>query len=237
MENRQNILQELKELSVVVANLPKQNTFSVPADYFQQFPALVLARIKAENADFGKKQVPYNIPANYFDGLADNILHKIKQQDQSVEEELNELAPILNTISKAPVYKVPEGYFESLEVTLPVNIAKPSAKVFSLGKTKRILQYAVAACIAAIVVLGAYLYTNHQSSVNDTAMVIPYDSAVEMNINKELSKVDEQEINQYLNESPGVGYAINTSSDEVDIQQSIHAASDEEIKQYLNEGS
>jgi hypothetical protein len=236
MKNRETILHELRQISEAVANLGTENIFTVPANYFEQFPASVLARIMSENADLGLKTNPFNVPKGYFDGLPGNILNRIKQQQvQSVEEELNEIAPLLNTVSKKPVYAVPDGYFESLEVTVPLKVAQPREKVFSLGKPRRIFQYAVAACTAGILMVGAYLYTNKGTATPDQAMAIPYDSAIKMNVSQELANVNTQDIDQYLEEAPTVGYAINTPAEEVDVQEYIQAVSDEEIDQYLKE--
>jgi hypothetical protein len=237
MENKENILQELREISEVVANLPKGNTFAVPSTYFEEFPGSVLARIEAESFDLGSKTTPFGVPNGYFDGLAGNILNKIKEQEQTVEEELNELAPLLNTISKKPVYTVPDGYFESLEITIPLKVASPPAKVFSLGKPKRVLQYAIAACTAGILMVGAYLYSGRTPAQTDGAVAtISYDSAMKMDVNQELAKVDEQTIDQYLAETPITGYIINTvAPEEVDPQQLINGTTEEDINEYLQE--
>jgi hypothetical protein len=236
MENRETILQELKQISEVVASLERKNTFFVPPAYFDGFASSVLARIQAENAVFGSKTTPFSVSEGYFDGLASTVLDRIRQQQvQTVEEERNEIAPILNTISRQPVYTVPDGYFESLEITVPLKVARPAEKVFSLGKSRRILQYAVAACTAGILMVGAYLYTNRGTGTPGETVAISYDSALKMDVSQELAGVNVQEIDQYLNETPVVGYSINTAPDEVDVEQYIQSASDEEIRQYLNE--
>jgi hypothetical protein len=236
MEKREIILQELKEISEVVSAIPNENVFSVPAGYFDQFPAAVVALVHTETAHFGEKRTPFDVPKGYFEGLAAEVLNKVKQQNaQTVEEELNEIAPILNTISRETVYTVPEGYFESLEVTVPLKVAARSKKVFSLGTPRRILQYAIAACAAGILMVGAYLYINEGTATPGEPMAISYDSAMKMNVTAELSQLNTQEINQYLEESPAIGYAINGSAEEEDVQQYIHSTSDEEIDQYLNE--
>jgi hypothetical protein len=238
MENRQIILQELKELSPVVANLSRDNVFSLPLNYFENFTASVLAKIHTEAVDIVVKTTPFSVPKGYFDDLAGNVLARLNRQELSVEEELNGIAPLLNSISKRPVYTVPEGYFESLEVTVPLKITKPGAKVIGFNTTKRLMQYAVAACIAAVLMIGVYLYINKGSNDITAGMPVSYDSALKMNVPQEIAKVNEQEIDQYLNESPGTGYVINTSaSDEIDVQQYIQSASDEEINQYLKESA
>lgn len=232
METRENILQELKDISPVVAGLGTANLFSVPAGYFDQLPAIILSRVNAEPADFGRSH-PFKIPAGYFDQLADNILQTIKRTEQSVEEELNELAPILNTISKKPVYTVPGGYFESLELAIPLKLSKPAAKVIGFGKTKRVMQYAVAACTAGILIAGAFLFTRS----NTQEQPISYKDAVNMNVSGELDKLNETEISSYIESTPNIGYVMNVSADEINIEEYLNAASDEEIDAYLNESA
>jgi hypothetical protein len=236
MENKEIILNELKEISPVIANINRTNIFSVPEAYFNDLAEIILAKVHAENISFGTKASPFKIPNGYFDGLAGNILNKISQhKDQSVYEELAEIAPFLNSISKEPVYQVPEGYFESLEITIPLKLDKPSVKVFSFGNIRKTMQYALAACVAGILMFGAYMYTNQNSGNDD--MVISYDSALKLNVSAELAETNEQEITAYLNEVPGVGYNVITtpSSDEINVDEYLETASDEEIKDYLNE--
>lgn len=237
MENKNNILQELMEISPAVANLGRGNTYTVPPNYFETFATLVLARIKAEEVNFGVKSTPFTMPQGYFESLADNILSKIKQQHQTLEDELNEVAPMLNTISKQPVYKIPEGYFESLEITVPMSVAKPTAKVFGIG-FKRALQYAVAACTAGILVAGAFMYGGSNKIVKGEPAAIPYHEAVMMDINAALSTISEEELNHYLDESLAIGYSFTNSSasqEELDLDHYIKQVSDEDIEQYLNE--
>lgn len=237
METRETILQELQQISPAVANLGRQNPYSLPLNYFEGFAAAVLERISAENPSFGPASAPFSVPAGYFENLAADILDKARAQEvQSVPDELNEIAPLLNTISKKPVYTVPGGYFESLEVTIPLKIGQPAAKVIGMSKTRKIIQYAVAACTVGMLAIGGWFYSERQSAATDTAMAIPYDSAIQMDVSQELSQVNEQEIDQYLSEAPAVGYAISPSSpDDIEVDQYIKSTSDEEINQYLQE--
>src|SRR5687767_4394091 len=110
METRENILQEIKELSPLIAGTSRDNVFPLPHGYFEAFPSLMLARIQAENADFGSKAVPFALPSGYFEGFAAGVMQRINKE-QTVAQELEMLAPLLNSISREPVYKVPEGYF------------------------------------------------------------------------------------------------------------------------------
>ena len=229
MEKREIIIQELESISPVVANLERTNVFAVPANYFNDLPAVILAKVQSEGVAFGSKSDPFSVPAGYFDGLAANILNKIRSTEQSVEEELNEIAPLLNTVSRKPVYAVPEGYFESLELTIPLKLAKPSAKVFSFGK---VVQYAVAASTIAIMAIGVYFYSGNSKSI-DTP--ISFTEAKNMNVAAELDNLTETEIVSYLESAPSVGYALNVVPEEVNFEEYLDQASDEEINEYLKE--
>lgn len=233
MEARETILQELNGISEIVATIGSDNVFNIPVGFFDRFSDSVWAKINAEPvAELGGKTDPFAVPVGYFDGLAENILQRIRTRELSVKEELNELAPILNTISRAPVYSVPSGYFESLELTIPLKLGKPSARLFNFSKPKRIMQYAVAASFAAILMVAAYLYNDTNGS-GETP--ISYNKAIKMNVAKELDQLNEADIASYLEEAPTIGYALNVTPEEVDFDEYLDAASDEEINQYLNE--
>ena len=234
MEARENILQELQGISEIVAGLGREQVFNIPAGYFDRLPSQIMARINADElVSFGEKKEPFSLPAGYFEQLPSAILDRIRSREQSVKEELEEIAPLLNNISRTPVYSVPEGYFESLELTIPLKLDRPSAKVFNFGKPKRILQYAVAACAAGILMVGAYLVGNR--SGNDD--MISYKEAVKMNVAKELDALNETDIVTYLEETPTVGYALYETPEEPNFDEYLDAASDEEINQYLNESA
>lgn len=230
MDTKATILQELQELSPLVASIGSGNPYRVPAGYFEMLPAQLVQQVSGDSVVFGDKQPVFAVPEGYFDGLAGQILNRVKQQKpQTVQEELAELAPLLNTISREPVYQVPEGYFESLELTVPLKLARPSARVFSFKSTKRIFQYAVAACTAGILMFGAYMFTMQNT------MGISYKEAKTMNVAAELSEVKEEDINKYLNETPVVGYAVNNGTEDLDVEQFLEITSDQEINEYLEE--
>lgn len=235
MENRETILNELQQLSTLVAGISRVNPYQVPAGYFEAVVPTVMGAVRLQTIGNESKSPAFQVPKGYFEQLPQTILNRVKHQEMDpVGAELAELAPILNTISKRPVYQVPDGYFESLELTIPLKLDKPSARVFNFGKARRAMQFAVAAVFVALLVFGGW-YIN--SGNNDQTAVISHDSALKMNVAQELSTVNEQEIASYLERSPVVGYVINaTPTEDIgDIQDYIHSASDEEIRQYLNE--
>ena len=139
MNNRTPIQNELQIIAPGLAHLPAVMPYKVPQGYFETFAPHLLGTI--QNEDFllhilpkGKK-MPYQVPAGYFENLAEDILGKVnmeqlvpegyfdalpaillnKVRHLEVSQELETVAPLLNTISKQPVQAVPEGYFEQLK--------------------------------------------------------------------------------------------------------------------------
>jgi hypothetical protein len=180
MENKENILQELQQISLTVAAISGRNVFTipdgyfealanevlaavhmanwavvpvpytVPANYFDGLPAVVMTRIREEELLASRPALdeipgkifaylpasgvknPYGVPAGYFDTLAEAVMGRIaveqaiEKQDE-VYEELEEIAPLLNTISRKTPYGVPAGYFESLVGSFAGNAANDNA--------------------------------------------------------------------------------------------------------------
>ncbi|RYD72794.1 MAG: hypothetical protein EOP53_21305, partial [Sphingobacteriales bacterium] len=82
MNQPNNILNELRELSPSLAGIPRVNVFKVPQGYFETLPSLLLLQT-------GKEAIAASptVPEGYFDNLAGNIMNRIKQEE-SVESEL-----------------------------------------------------------------------------------------------------------------------------------------------------
>ncbi len=119
MNNRETILNELKELSRVLAESNPLATYQVPVGYFEELPEKMLGLVQgSEEGSVGlneAKHNPYNVPQGYFDQLAETILKKVKATEAgSPEEEMETLSPILSKLNKKVPYTVPAGYFEEL---------------------------------------------------------------------------------------------------------------------------
>lgn len=84
MKSFNAILQELENISPVVANIQKQNVWSVPIGYFDSILPAILNIIK-------------NDPSI-------NI--------NEVAEELKTISPLLASLSKASILSIPENYFD-----------------------------------------------------------------------------------------------------------------------------
>jgi hypothetical protein len=221
MEKRNDILTELLQISNTVASVGNDNVYVLPDGYFDHFPETVLARVKTQMLLTSEKSNVYATPNGYFTNLAENILDQIKGQKEASNEVFNELetvAPTLNSINKANVYYLPQYYFEHLNI----NITNESpAKVVSISSRKKWLRYAVAAVFTGILATGGVRLLMNKKPLD---------------ITKEMAKSSDDEINQYLENEPSTGYAfINTASDEQENAGLFEGMTEEEIQQYLKE--
>ena len=118
MQPSHEILNELRELSPLIAGMEKTNVFTIPQGYFEGLADHLLILCKAEEAsilnDFSKQEQG-EVPAGYFDNLADTIMAKIRAaENKTAAEELRTLSPALYSIQNENVFEVPAGYFDGL---------------------------------------------------------------------------------------------------------------------------
>lgn len=106
MSNRTEILNELKEISQVVANINLVNVFSVPEGYFESLPEIISAGLEHSSPLLDKisRQMPNDIPQGYFDTLADTILAQVREQTGVISFDSNRSMP----------NDIPQNYFENL---------------------------------------------------------------------------------------------------------------------------
>jgi len=121
-----DILNELKELSPLIAGMEKTNVFTVPQGYFEGLADHILNLCKAEAPailnDFSRQQ-QQEVPAGYFDNLADTIMARIKAgENETAADELRALSPALYSIQNENVFEVPAGYFDALPDTIMARI-------------------------------------------------------------------------------------------------------------------
>lgn len=125
MENRTDILNELRDLSATLAAIEKVNVFTVPEGYFDCLTADILTGIHAANGLLNQAAAkPFaQVPEGYFENLAGSILSKIKAQDNEAEN----LPAELKGIQSKSIFEVPEGYFEGLTDSILAKIKTSGA--------------------------------------------------------------------------------------------------------------
>ncbi len=101
MENKNDILEELKQLSPLLAEREKLNLFSVPEYYFNAVEEGVMEKIAAqsvnrelENSSLSKmkKQDAFDVPYGYFERLPEQILNKTSRKKNSLPGILKSLS-------------------------------------------------------------------------------------------------------------------------------------------------
>lgn len=198
MENRIDILNELKELSTVLAAIEKTNVFTVPEGYFEYLSTDILMGIKNGLATPSFFKADTDIPVGYFDSLADSILNKIKAQDvEDAAAEIRALSPMLYSIQNENVFEVPKGYFKNLPEAV-VNKVSPQLKVISLqGRSSTFFKYAVAAAFTGVMALGVFKFTAKTDDIKGLPEYVIAGLKVN-DVDGELAKIPDADIVKFL---------------------------------------
>jgi hypothetical protein len=124
VKNENEILNELRQISPLVADLSRENLLKVPENYFEQLADQVMLRITSLQTDetipSSLNTIDKNIqlsapPVGYFESFAEKMLKHVKAEtSNSVDEELAGLSPFLSTIKREMPFSVPQNYFEEL---------------------------------------------------------------------------------------------------------------------------
>ncbi len=246
MAQKDNILQELTELKSLLANLPAQNVYSVPAGYFDGLATQMLNRIKGmEAATAGEelsylspllssisKQMPYTLPAGYFEGL--DLEHITKDNDDlSAKGELETLSPLLAGLKKEMPYQVPQGYFENLAPAIPAAENQPATRVVSLGSRKW-FRYAAAAVMVGVIATITVMVIRRNENPQGQSL-----ARYEKKLNKEIKKMSDKELDDFIQYTEagldGSENVKNNSTD--DVKELLKDVPVEELKEFLDETS
>ena len=234
MESKKNIQAEIKDISPIISGLDNALLYQVSENYFTDFSTILIEKIKAgaEPVYHFPISNPFTIPSNYFENLSENILQKIKSTSSAGEnifDELEEIAPLLNTISKQPVYQVPQGYFGST-ILAKKKTAQPFGKVISI-KISRVFKITAAAVSTGIVGIGLFLLA-------DNNHIAP----LQANGNKpktEVRNLTDDDIVEFLSNSAATedlsASAAIGGTGNVEMKNAVHEISDEEIQQFLQD--
>ncbi|SFQ44208.1 hypothetical protein [Parafilimonas terrae] len=230
--------------NIFVSELTAVNPYTVPENYFENFPDIILDKINAPSLQLpGSKREVFGVPDGYFDEFANKVIEKIKaQKNNDVKQELEEISPLLNTISRENLYSLPPKYFDELAPLKYAGKNEPSAKIISIGsKPRRWINYAAAACIGAVLFGGGYFFISGNNT-RPAQITQPVAAAAKADIQQQLADISDSEIESYLNENnsmavfTGVGADYQPQNQNTDIQILIKDIPDDEIRQYLNEG-
>jgi len=222
-----DIIQELNNLGSSLPTEKAENVYSIPEGYFDSFAAQVQSLVWLSSFP---KENPYKVPEGYFDELGEQIMEVIRSHPdyRTSKEELAEISPLLERIDKRPVYSVPGGYFENLNVTPGVEQGVDS-KVVSLSP-RRWFRYAAAAVVIGIIALGGLLVYNNNKP---TATAGPL-----ANFEKEVKKIDDVKSTDNLIEFMDAGLnekglASNRKTNATDdVQRLLKDVSTDELNEF-----
>ena len=237
MENSIDILNELKELSPVVAAIEKVNVFTVPDGYFVHLSADILMGIEngLTNNDSSVSSVA-DVPNGYFDSLPTTILSKIKALDaEDAAVEIKALSPMLYSIQNENVFEVPKSYFENLSDDV-LNKLKPQAKVVTLQRrASAFLKYAVAAVFTGAMVLGVLKFAGGDKE-NTLPDYVTAGLQVQ-DVDQELAKISDDEIVKFL-EAGGTdvktAFVVNSIDENELPSQEDYLLDEKALDKYLN---
>jgi len=171
-----DIIQELSDLGSNLGKMVRDNVYLVPEGYFEGFAGHVLSLVKINESLIWlsslPKETPYQLPTGYFDGLEERIMDSIRNHPdyQTSQEELESISPLLNSLSKRPVYAVPGGYFENFNVEGEQK--KTRSKLVSITSHKWFRYAAAAAVIGAVSFIGISVYNNYHKDAAGRSLAI-----------------------------------------------------------------
>ena len=233
LEKNKHIVNELEQVApiLITAHVDTNLVFTIPVNYFRNLSSSILNAIAAENLK--QSLNPYQVPIGYFSNLSSTILNKIASDNcivSTIDSELQIIAPLLNTISKANIYSVPAGYFNALDL---VQAQQPKAKIIALTSSKMWVKYAVAACLTGVLVAGAFMFNNKKGAVD-------YAAYKKIDVTNSINKLSSEELINYLdnvNSITNANFATTLDIKLPEIQDHIQLISDEELDQYLQEAN
>ena len=168
MNEENKILEELREISSILASVEKKNVFTVPENYFENLAEKISLHTFLHETKKSQAENLQSVPAGYFDTLSSEILTKIKRE----EEENAEESTLLSSLKDKNVFTVPEGYFDNLSENIISKIDRPAAKVIPISSAKSWWKYAAAAVVTGVIVVSSLqiFYRSPDMTKNHTAV-------------------------------------------------------------------
>lgn len=236
MTNRQDILLELQEISPILAGFPVSTPYLAPVGYFEGLADELTAAVVRHNLISEASGPAYQVPEGYFEGFPEQVLSQIRLAADADAVELATIAPVLYAHDRTNPYMVPDAYFQPDKLAETV-MQQPKARLVTMRKARRWVQYAAAAVLAGVLISGAYLFTDDSSSYKAT------DNSLErFSVSSELGKLSDQDLMNYLNNpetfiAAPATTALASDEDMLDVKAHIKQVSDEELRQYVQENA
>jgi hypothetical protein len=153
-------------------------------------------------------------------------------ENKEIIQELDQVAPLLNTIAKKPVQTVPEGYFENFQVQIE------EAPVVQMNHKRKWFTLAAAAVVIGILVIGGFELVNQPAVTANPGLVINMEQIAKMDINKSVQSLSNDAIDEYLktaNALAGPENSLHQYTVDAISETTVAEISDEELQLYLSE--
>jgi hypothetical protein len=234
MNNRITIQEELKALNSELPLEKGPELYSVPKGYFEGFAALLLQKIKVDQANSASdeisalspllaglsKKMPYSIPEGYFPQNTEELSGLIGEKV---------LPTILHGLKEMP-YGVPVGYFKNLPELILKKVNPKQAKVITISSSRRWLRYAVAAVITGAIGISSIFYFGNDKSVDPASQ--PHEWVA-----KKLKNVPDKELDEFINTTTVNTTAIakTDNGDKTEVRKLMKDIPDSELDKFLDE--
>jgi hypothetical protein len=162
-------------------------------------------------------------------------------ENKEIIQELDQVAPLLNTIAKKPVQTIPAGYFDHFQVQItPDNstIQAAGAPVVNINTRRKWYTLAAAAVVIGILAIGGFNLVNQPAVSSNLGVVINMEQIAKMDINKSVQALSNDAIDEYLktaNALAGPENSLHQYTVDAISETTVAEISDEELQLYLSE--
>ncbi|MEO8412288.1 MAG: hypothetical protein ABI472_01460 [Ginsengibacter sp.] len=216
MNNSEEILNELKAISPLLAGLEKINVFRVPEGYFAELYHRIAEYAILNNTSYTdniNKSNLQQVPSGYFDTLSDSIIARIKASyPESAQDELHRLSPMLYTLKDKNVFSVPHGYFETFAADVIKRTQPQPARIVSIKKINSWWKYAAAAVVTGAIAVSSLQIFNdsgiHKANLASSGLPASvqrsFQYKTEDDVNVAIAKLSDADIVKYLEKNGNV---------------------------------
>ena len=216
MNNSEEILNELKAISPLLAGLEKINVFRVPEGYFAELYRRIADYAILNNTSYAdniNKRNLQQVPSGYFHTLSDSILAKIKASyPESANDELHRVSPLLYALKDKNVFSVPPVYFETFAAGVMERMQPQPARIVSIKKINSWWKYAAAAVVTGAIAVSSLQIFNGSGSqkANLASNGLPayvqnsFQYKTEDDVNAAIAKLSDADIVKYLEKNGNI---------------------------------
>jgi len=204
-----NSYNEIRALSVLLAEMPKQVPYVLPpAGWERTFENNLLHHIREEQQVSDARiteggTYPFDLPHGYFESFAERLYQRLQKEEAKVETA--SLSPVLAGLSKSEVqYEIPEGYFDGTAEKIKAGLhSAKSAQIIPLFTFKKIIRYGIAACLLTAVSVFVWKMRfsgmTHETNIVQTGLKMS-----DQELERSLAGIDDLSIMNYLDQT-GMG--------------------------------